>query len=218
MKLITEPYLVQKERWPQKGKHILAQYDSERIVVYQAYHPSIGNFASHNNYFGGPFKMSRMSWIKPNFLWMMYRSGWGTKENQEITLAIHLKREAFEHILASVVHSSYRESVYQSQTDWKRALQFSDVRLQWDPDHDPLGNKVARRAIQLGLRGETLEKYAQEWILEIEDISSFVAEQKEYIQAGRWTELLLPKEEIYFIKDKAIAEKVGIDLVEPLGG
>src|SRR5262245_56200485 len=22
-----------------------------------------------------------MSWVKPNFLWMMYRSGWATKEN-----------------------------------------------------------------------------------------------------------------------------------------
>lgn len=212
MKLITEPYLVQKERWPRKGKHILAQYDSERVVVYQAYHPSIGNFATQNGYFGGPFKMSRMSWIKPNFLWMMYRSGWGMKENQEITLAIHLKREAFDHILASVVYSSYRESGYQSQNDWKRALKDSDVRLQWDPDHDPVGNKVERRAIQLGLRGETIEKYAKEWILEIEDISSFVAEQKKYVQAGRWEELLLPKEEVLPIQDISIAEKVGINL------
>jgi len=27
-----------------------------------------------------------MSWIKPNFLWMMYRCGWGTKEGQQVTL------------------------------------------------------------------------------------------------------------------------------------
>jgi hypothetical protein len=27
-----------------------------------------------------------MSWIKPNFLWMMYCSGWGTKQRQRIIL------------------------------------------------------------------------------------------------------------------------------------
>jgi len=26
--------------------------------------------------------MNRMTWIKPNFLWMMYRSGWASKKNQ----------------------------------------------------------------------------------------------------------------------------------------
>jgi len=28
------------------------------------------------------------------------------------------------------------------------------VRLQWDPDHSPKGEKLARRAIQLGLKGK----------------------------------------------------------------
>src|SRR4051812_17137799 len=26
-----------------------------------------------------PFKAGRMTWIKPSFLWMMYRSGWATQ-------------------------------------------------------------------------------------------------------------------------------------------
>ncbi|MFM7854759.1 MAG: DUF4291 family protein [Flammeovirgaceae bacterium] len=26
--------------------------------------------------------LNRMTWMKPNFLWMMYRSGWATKHNQ----------------------------------------------------------------------------------------------------------------------------------------
>lgn len=37
-----------------------------------------------------------MSWIKPNFLWMIFRSGWATKENQERVLAMFLRREAFD--------------------------------------------------------------------------------------------------------------------------
>ena len=47
----------------------------------------VGKIPVKNGYFGGAFSLDRMSWIKPNFLWMMFRSGWGTKEGQEVTLA-----------------------------------------------------------------------------------------------------------------------------------
>ena len=61
MKLKTKPYLEQKVNFPKEGKVILAQYDTESVVVYQAYRPSIGNFAANNGYFGGDFKLSRMT-------------------------------------------------------------------------------------------------------------------------------------------------------------
>lgn len=80
MQLVTESYLEQVSRLPKSGRHIIAQYDDESVVVYQAYRPAIGNFAATHGYFGGEFKLDRFSWIKPNFLWMMYRSRWGTKE------------------------------------------------------------------------------------------------------------------------------------------
>ena len=88
MRLLTEPYLVQNPLWPKTGRVLLAQTDSESVIVYQAYQPTTGHFAAKYGYFGNGFSMSRMTWIKPNFLWMMYRSGWGTKEGQEVTLAI----------------------------------------------------------------------------------------------------------------------------------
>lgn len=75
MKLLTESYLAQLNRWHPAGRQILAHFDDESIVVYQAYRPEIGRFAAENGYFGGAFNFTRMSWIKPNFLWMMYRSG-----------------------------------------------------------------------------------------------------------------------------------------------
>ena len=68
MDLPTEPYAEQVARWPTAGRHILAHYDDETIVVYQAYRPSIGRFAIEHGRFGGDFSYSRMSWIKPNFL------------------------------------------------------------------------------------------------------------------------------------------------------
>jgi hypothetical protein len=51
--------------WPEQGKHILAQYDDETIVVYQAYHPTIGRWAAENGKFvGAPgFSSTRMTWV-----------------------------------------------------------------------------------------------------------------------------------------------------------
>src|SRR5579885_1065943 len=159
MNLITEAYMAQAARWPQSGRYILAHYDESSIVVYQAYRPAIGQFAVAHGYFGGSsFSCNRMSWIKPNFLWMMYRSGWGTRDNQEVTLAVRLRRDAFDEILRQAVHSSFVPEVYGSEDAWRRAVAGSDVRLQWDPDHDPAGRPVERRAIQLGLRGGVLAR------------------------------------------------------------
>jgi hypothetical protein len=112
-----------------------------------------------------------MSWIKPNFLWMMYRSGWGTKQGQEVTLAVHLQREAFDAILAEAVHSSYVPEGYETEATWKARVARSQVRLQWDPDHGPGGAPVERRAIQLGLRGDFLRRYGREWVVAVEDVS-----------------------------------------------
>ncbi|HEY3994172.1 MAG TPA: DUF4291 domain-containing protein [Ktedonobacteraceae bacterium] len=196
MHLLTEPYLEQQPHWPDEGRHILAQYDDASLVVYQAYRPSIGHFAARHGYFGGDFSFTRMSWIKPNFLWMAYRSGWGRKEGQEVTLAVRIQRTAFDEILRLAVPSTYQKQLYASEAEWKQALAQSSVRLQWDPDHDPSGKPLARRAIQLGLRGEILANYAREWIVEIEDISDFVAEQREYAR-GDYARLVVPREQVY---------------------
>jgi hypothetical protein len=178
MNLLTEPFDAQSKRWPSTGRVILAQFDADSIFVYQAYSPAIGRFAAEHGYFGGDFKLDRMTWIKPNFLWMMYRSGWGTKAGQEITLAVRLKRSAFDQILAVADHSSFNPDAYNTQDIWKRQVADSDVRLQWDPDHAPDGRPVERRAIQLGLRGGAIAKFSRDWIVAIEDISDFVAEQR----------------------------------------
>jgi Domain of unknown function (DUF4291) len=193
MNLETEPYLDQLARWPTSGKHILAQFDDTSIIVYQAYCPAIARFAVKNQRFGGKFSFERMSWIKPNFLWMMYRSGWASKQDQEHILAIRIPRTCFDQLLREAIASSFRASGFALEAEWNAAIARSEVRLQWDPDHDPAGNKQERRAVQLGLRGETLEKFGHEWIVEIQDITAFVKEQAHRSHK----ELLLPREEVY---------------------
>jgi len=216
MNLQTESYLGQVERWPTSGRHILAQFDAETVVVYQAYRPAIGLFAARNQYFGGEFSLSRMSWIKPNFLWMMYRSGWGTKEGQEVTLAVRLRRTGFDEILKRAVHSSYVPEVYGSPANWKAQLAASPVRLQWDPDHNPQGPPVERRAIQLGLAEDVLHKYAREWVVSIEDVSNFVAAQRPNAQRHGFDKLITPKEDIYLITNSAVATRLGVKFTDSL--
>ncbi len=196
MKISTESFLTQAEVWPSSGRHILAHFDENSIVVYQAYCPQIGHYAAKYGRFGGTFDLNRMSWVKPNFLWMMYRSGWGTKEGQEVTLAIRLAREFWEEILSLAVPSSFARELYESKHVWQSEVGSSEVRLQWDPDHGPHYEKLERRAIQIGLRGEILRRYANE-SLEIKDISDFVAEQRQHVLNRQLDKLETPSERVF---------------------
>ena len=207
----SERYLDQKACWPNSGRHLLASYDDETIVVYQAYSPVIGLFAAKQGYFGGEFSYRRMSWIKPNFLWMMYRSDWGRSLNQEVVLGVRLRRSFFDSILKQAVPSSFTSALFATEEEWKSAVGQSEVRLQWDPDHAPSGEKLERRAIQLGLRGDMLEAYGKREIVEIIDISEFVAAQRSNVNRERIGELMTPLERTYQPAE-SIAAKIGLDV------
>lgn len=210
MHTLTEPYHLQARNWPTSGRHILAQYDDETIVVYQAYRPSAGRFAAENGYFEKDFSYSRMSWIKPNFLWMMYRSGWGTKEGQEITLALHLRRTFFDGLLAEAVPSSWDSTLFATRDQWSEAVRNSNVRLQWDPDHDPHGLPLTRKAIQLGLRGEALKSFGRQELIAVQDISDFVAEQRKRLGTGGISAISTPVERVYLPSDRTLATRLGL--------
>lgn len=166
-----------------EDKKILAQFDEENIRVYQAYNNKIADEAISLGTFGSYFKMERMTWIKPSFLWMMYRSGWATKEGQERILAIDIKRTGFNIILENVVLSTFKAEIYGQYENWKMHLENSQVRCQWDPDRDIFGNQLDRRAIQLGLKGNIIKNYVNDWIVKISDISDQVIEIRESIKS-----------------------------------
>lgn len=208
---LTERYIDQIAHWPKSGNHILAQFDADSVVVYQAYRPSIGEFAVNHGYFGGDFSYSRMSWIKTNFLWMMYRSGWGLKAGQEVTLAIRIRRPFFDSLLAQAVESSFVGSHYPTHSEWQKAVTASSVRMQWDPDHHPRGASLQRRALQLGLRRKPLKDYGKREILELLDISTFVLEQRANISAERIADLITPVERVYIPDDPEVRVRLGID-------
>ncbi|HXJ58413.1 MAG TPA: DUF4291 domain-containing protein [Verrucomicrobiae bacterium] len=207
-------YLDQVLDWPQSGRHILAQFDTDSIYVYQAYRPSIARFAVEHQQFGGDFSFSRMSWIKPNFLWMMYRAGWATKEGQEHILVVRLRRTFFDELLRLVVPSGFDSRRFATPEEWQAAVASSDVRCQWDPDHDPSGQPVERRAVQLGLRGVALRRYGQQELISVEDITPFVAEQRQHLNDG-FVELHTPEERVYYPGDHEAAITVRIQTAAP---
>jgi hypothetical protein len=125
-----------------------------------------------------------MSWVKTNFLWMQYRSGWNTKPHQEASVGLWLKRSLFEQLLSNAIGAS-NYSRCEPDESWqarKEAAGKGDrIVMQWDPDHHPDGSKVAeRRAIQLGLKGEWRDRVfdnSSGELLGLVDLSEFVAAQ-----------------------------------------
>ena len=101
------PWRELERTWQAEGRQILACHDESGVVVYQAYRPEIAEYAVAHQRFGGPFRLTRMSWIKPGFLWMMHRSGWARKPGQERVLAVRLPHAAFVEVLDAAVPSSF---------------------------------------------------------------------------------------------------------------
>ncbi|CAL1543020.1 unnamed protein product [Lymnaea stagnalis] len=206
--LKTEYYVKQQKMWPTSGRHILAHYDAESVIVYQAFKASIATFAVTNQRFGGSsYSFERMSWIKTSFMWMMYRCGWGQKTNQERVLAIRVSRKGFDDILSKA---------YTIKKQKEEGLETKDieVRLQWDPDHDSQGEKLTRKAIQLGLKGKTLLNFSGQYILNIKDITDFVNEQCSTLQKHGLSNLVTPLEQIYIPSDEKIVQHIDLEFYE----
>ena len=138
---------------------IRAVYDDTSVRVYQAFRDEIAEEAVQLGTFGSHFGLNRMTWIKPSFLWMMYRSGWAEKPGQENVLAIDIKREAFDYLLENAVLSTYRSNSGITQEEWKTRIRQSDIRCQWDPERDPGGRPLRWRSVQIGIQGEVVREH-----------------------------------------------------------
>ncbi|WP_406034005.1 DUF4291 domain-containing protein [Nocardioides sp. NBC_00163] len=153
-------------------KHqIRATYDAETITVYQTYSPAIANPAVAAGTFVPPFSLTRMTWIKPSFLWMMYRCGWATKPGQERVLAVRITRAGFESALSQACLSHFDRGHHADRGAWRDALRRSPVRIQWDPERTPSGTSLPHRSLQIGLGPEVVPAYVDDWIVGIDDIT-----------------------------------------------
>jgi Domain of unknown function (DUF4291) len=152
---------------------IRAQFSETAIRVYQAYSPQIAYPALAAGRFVPPFKLLRMTWIKPSFNWMMYRSGFGRKPGEECVLGIDITREGFDWALDHAVLSTYLPAVHGGLEHWQKLLAKMPVRIQWDPERDwTLREIKGVRAIQIGLSAEAVPRYVNDWIVQIQDVTT----------------------------------------------
>ncbi|MFD7612838.1 DUF4291 domain-containing protein [Streptomyces sp. NPDC059828] len=166
-------------------KHqIRAVHTASTVTVYQAYDPAIGIPAARDGRFPAAWKRDRMTWIKPSFLWMMYRCGWAGKPGQQTVLAVEIDREGFEWALRHACLSHYVSGLHPDKAQWKRQLGQAPSRVQWDPERDLRLAPLPYRSLQLGLGGEASARYADEWTVAIEDVTPLAHEIHRLVRAG----------------------------------
>ncbi|MFB7757567.1 DUF4291 domain-containing protein [Streptomyces sp. NPDC056121] len=185
-------------------KHqIRARYTDSTVVVYQAYRPELGLPAAREGRFPTAWQRDRMTWIKPSFLWMMYRCGWAAKEGQETVLAVEITREGFEWALEQACLSHYEHGLHSDRAAWKRELRRAPARVQWDPERDVHLRPLPHRALQLGLTGEAARRYADEWTVSITDMTGLAHEIHGHVRDGdvETAQQLLPHEPPYPVPD-----------------
>ncbi|GAA3657333.1 DUF4291 domain-containing protein [Nonomuraea antimicrobica] len=195
-------------------RQIRADFTDQAITVYQAYEPAIAAPAVASQRFVPPFKRERMTWIKPSFLWMMYRCGWATKPGQTRVLAVAITREGFEWALG---HSclSHPDSGT-DQATWKKRLRDSPVRVQWDPERDPHHNALPHRSVQVGLSGDAVTRYVDQWVVRITDLTDRVHDIRQALRERKDVTDLLPVERPYPLPME-LAQAIGANVTPDLG-
>lgn len=173
----------------------LAEYDEYGVWVYQAFKPSIAEPAlTTQTFHDTEFDPHRMTWIKPSFAWMLYRSGYGTKHNQERVLKIKVNHQTMAKLL--------------KVCKCKEGGGGSLGRVQWDPARDLYSpepkrkreprKKLTEKAIQIGLKGKLNQLYT-DGIIEIQDVTELAHAVKKVHQSEEcdMSALNLPKERPY---------------------
>lgn len=192
---------------PEPKFRVRARHTDTTVTVYQAYAPGTGRAAARDGRFPASWKRDRMTWVKPSFLWMMYRCGWGTKENQETVLAVEISREGFVWALRNSCLSHYVPALHGDQGAWKRQLREAPARVQWDPERDLRLDPLPYRSLQLGLAGEAAARYADEWVVGIEDVTPLAREIHGLVRAGELerASVLVPEERPYPVGSEVLA-------------
>lgn len=200
-------------------RQIRAVYTAETITVYQAYAPAIARPALAAGRFVAPFKRERMTWIKPSFLWMMYRSAWGTSPGQEHVLAVEITRTGFEWALRRACLSHYDPDHHASHNTWREQLKASPVRVQWDPERTLRLQPLPYRSLQVGLSGEAVHHYVDDWTVGITDVTATAHTIRDLLRTGddAAAAALLPPEQPYPLPEH-VAAVIGAPSSVPVTG
>lgn len=192
---------------PTPPRQIRALYDDETITVYQAYPAAIAEPAVETQRLTASpsFRRGRMTWIKPSWCWMMYRAGYSHKDaGQARVLALKMR------------HADFFSLLRRGQLTHGGAGGEGDVRVQWDPERGPWLERRGYRSIQIGIPGGLSGRWAEEWVVGIEDVTERARELKRVVEGeegvteedlvGRG---LVPVEREFVVPDD-VREKLGM--------
>lgn len=196
---------------PLAERAIRADFDDDTIVVFQAYADRIARPAVEAQRFVEPFSRTRMTWIKPSFLWLMERSGWATKPDQERILAVRIRRDRWDAALAEAELSTFHPRLHGDAARWQASLLAAPIRVQWDPERSIRGGKLDVRSIQVGIGRARIDAYADEWIVSIEDLTDLAGRMRRHRDAGdvEAAKRLLPPERPYPVSP-GVARRLGM--------
>jgi hypothetical protein len=178
---------------------IRADFDTETIVVYQAFSAAIADAALAAGGFVAPFSFGRMTWIKPSFLWLMERSNWAQKSGQERILAVRLRRAGWDEALSVGVLTHPVGKIHGSAERWEALFAAAPVHVQWDPERTLRGAALGHYAIQVGISRHLIDRYVSEWIVEITDKTPTVRRIHALLAGGKAdkAKAFLPAERVY---------------------
>ncbi|KAJ8112040.1 hypothetical protein OPT61_g5500 [Boeremia exigua] len=170
------------------SREIRAHYTEDTITVYQAYSTEIGTAAVNEQRLDASpkFSTTRMTWIKPSWAWMLYRSGYSFKDSrQECILALSVKAECFMTLLeTAVVATSHtvKKTEVNNQKDLPR------VRVQWDPERTIRLEKLPYRSIQIGIPGALVKDFMI-GIVHIKNVTEQARELKKTLDESQEVDL-----------------------------
>ena len=161
----------------------VGEFDAETVSLYQAFNDRIADYALQHQRLGGPdFDPKRMTWVKPSFAWLLYRSGYGTKHGQNRLLKLKLPHAALASLLSKCTCVDTNKTTQRGAA--AKAARSDDStsagRVQWDPERDATcadekkkepREMSRRRAIQIGLAGPLSQEYVAS-VVAIEDVTA----------------------------------------------
>lgn len=195
-------------------RQIRAHHTSTTITVYQAYNAEIADAAVQQQKLNASpkFSTTRMTWIKPSWAWMLYRSGYSYKDaGQERILALTLTHTAFLSLLGNSQLSHHSKDKVETSGDKK-----TTVRVQWDPERTMRLERLPHRSIQIGVPGAMVGEL-MEGIVKIEDVTERARALKEALDMADQIdneELIarsLMLEESVFDVDESLEELLGMN-------
>ena len=159
-----------------------------------------------------------MTWIKPNFAWMLYRAGYGIKDkNQAAILKIKLSHDTIAQILENSVLSHNKDSKGKTRIQWDPARNLFMPTTNKDSDKEnnlvepakllaiKVKDEELLKQIQIGINRMDVSKIYVDNILSITDVSELALQIYDIHQSSLLDKtckdmMIYPREQMYVPK------------------